>query len=344
MKEQLKKLSLGVALSEEETFLLFRQFVALSPPTDAQIGAYMFATADRLLSSAELVGAARAMREVMVPLNVPNAGQLLDTCGTGGSGLNAFNTSTVVALVVAAAGQKVVKHGNRASSSKSGSADVLQALGVRIDLSEQELLQCLEQTNFAFLFAPKHHPATKHVAKIRSELGVRTIFNYLGPLLNPARPQFQLLGVSSQAMVPILGEALRQLGLRQGEVRQGEIQRAMVVCGQDGLDEITLTGKTVVCEVRDGALSNYLFDPAEHGLSLHPPQVLQGGTPEETAAMTRRILAGEKCPLRDLVVLNAAAALRIAGLVKDIKQGIIHAGELIDSGKAAQTLDRLSKF
>lgn len=339
MKEQLKKLSLGVALSEEETFLLFRQFVAHPPPTDAQIGAYMFATADRLVSSAELVGAVRAMREVMIPLNVPSPSQLLDTCGTGGSGLNAFNTSTVVALVVASAGQKVVKGGNRAASSKSGSADVLQALGVRIDLSEQELLQCLEQTNFAFLFAPKHHPATKHVAKIRSELGIRTIFNYLGPLLNPARPQFQLLGVSSQAMVPILGEALRQLGMRQEGV-----QRAMVVCGQDGLDEITLTGKTLVCEVKDGALNNYLFDPVEHGLSLYPPKELQGGTPEETAAMTKRILAGEKFPLRDLVMLNAAAALHIAGVVSDIKQGIIHAGELIDSGKVAQTLNRLSSF
>lgn len=334
MKEILSLAAKGETLTEEQTYKLFESFLSNSDLSDAEIATYLLSSSKRLPATSELLGAAKSLRKHMLKVELdPNCQPLMDTCGTGGSGLSAFNTSSVVGLILAAAGVYVAKHGNRALTSKSGSADALEALGVKINLNPLQVKNCLQQTKFAFIFAPNFHPATKRVQLIRKELGVRTIFNFLGPLINPAEVKIQLLGVSNKQMLLPMAETLLGLGL----------ERAMVVCGEDGLDEITLTTKTTVYELKDEKITDYQLDPKTYGFSYAWPDQIQGFTPEESANFIRKMLKGEKSKRRDLVLLNAACGLYLAGKVSDINEGLILAAEILDSAKAAAVLESVIK-
>jgi anthranilate phosphoribosyltransferase len=259
---------------------------------------------------------------------------VVDTCGTGGDGAQTFNISTATALVVAGAGLTVAKHGNRSVSSKSGSADVLLALGVKIDASAERVADCINEVGIGFLFAPLYHGAMKHCAGPRQEMGIRTMLNLLGPLTNPAGATIQVLGVYESRLVALLGNVLMHLGS----------QHCFVVHGMDGLDEITLTGKTQISEAKVGILSNYLLDPEEFGLTRVSAKQLAGGTPQENAAITRDMLQGRKGPKRDIVCLNAAPALVAGRKASNLQEGFVLAGQAIDSGAAAEKLARLIAF
>jgi anthranilate phosphoribosyltransferase len=273
--------------------------------------------------------------EITSSLNGPlNDSGLLDTCGTGGSGLNTFNTSTAAAFVAAAAGQPVAKHGNRAATSACGSADVLRELGVNLELTITQLAECLAATNFCFFFAPNHHPATKRVQVIRRELGVRTIFNFLGPLSNPAGATRQLLGVSQLRMVVPMAEALRVLGARH----------ALVVRGEDGLDEISTTGPSLIAEVKDGEVSHYTISPEDFGLPCVSFAEIEGGLPRVAASRMRAVLEGERNAYSDLVALNAGAALYISGKAESIGDGVGLARTILSSKAALEVLENVIRF
>ena len=276
----------------------------------------------------EISGCAAAMREHAVPVRYE--GDLLEIVGTGGDNAGSFNISTTSALVVAAAGVKVAKHGNRAASSKCGTADCLEALGVNIDLSPAQCVSLLDKVGMCFFFAQKYHTSMKYVGAIRRELGFRTVFNILGPLTNPASPTYQLLGVYDELLVEPLARVLVSLGVKRG----------MVVYGQNKLDEISLCAPTTVCEFDGKTYEKYEICPEQFNLKRCRKEELDGGSPEENAAITRAILAGEKGAKRDAVLLNAGAALKIAGKASSIAEGIDRAAELIDSGKAAELLRR----
>ena len=333
MKEIFKKLSSGSSLSESETTLIFEGMMGSENQiSDAMIGAYLMATAGRLPTADELVGGAVALRKHMNKVELKHfnfEGGVVDTCGTGGSGLDTFSVSTASAFVVAGTGQKVAKHGNRASTSRSGSADVLEALGVKLDISSEQIASCIEKANFGFMFAPGHHPATKRVVGIRKELGFRTIFNFLGPLSNPAGAKAQVLGVSTREMCRPMADALSRLG----------VQRAMVVHGEDGLDEITLTGKSFVSEVNVKRITEYEMTPEDFGLKTVEFKDIAGDVPEKNAEKIHSILKGEKTPYRDLIILNAGAALFVAGKAETIKEGVAAAAVSIDSGWAREVLE-----
>ncbi len=276
----------------------------------------------------EISGCAAAMRDHAV--RVPHSMELMEIVGTGGDGAQSFNISTTSALVAAAGGVRVAKHGNRAASSKCGTADCLEALGVNIDQSPERCVELLETVGICFFFAQKYHTSMKYVGAIRRELGIRTVFNILGPLTNPAQPKMQLLGVYSEALVEPLARVLTSLG----------VSRGMVVYGQDKLDELSLSAPTSVCEFDGDDYRTYVVTPEAFGLARCRKEELVGGTPEENAAITRAILAGrERGPKRDTVLLNAGAALYIAGKAPSLAQGILLAGELIDSGAARQKLE-----
>ncbi|HEU4759295.1 MAG TPA: anthranilate phosphoribosyltransferase, partial [Dehalococcoidia bacterium] len=257
-------------------------------------------------------------------------GAVVDTCGTGGDAQGTFNVSTAAAFVAAAAGVRVAKHGNRAMSSECGSADVLEALGAKIDLSPEQVSQCIRECGIGFMFAQVFHPSMKHAAGPRREIGIRTVFNVLGPLTNPAGASAQLLGVARPELAPKMAAALQRLGVR----------RALVVHGEDGLDELSLSGPSTVHELREGRVRRYVVAPEEVGLKRAPLEALRGGSPEENASRLRRVLAGERGPLRDFVVLNAAAALLAAEAAPDLREGARLAEEAIDSGKARALLER----
>jgi anthranilate phosphoribosyltransferase len=334
MKEMLKKLVTGDELKEKETSQLFDLLLTEgSEVTDAQIGAYLALTSSREITSSELIGATKSLRNHMSKVDLPGL-ELADSCGTGGSGMNTFNTSTAVAFVVAASGQPVAKHGNRASTSKSGSADVLRALGINIELSPSEVAECIKKTNFGFMFAPLHHGATKRVQQIRRELGFRTIFNFLGPLANPAGAVFPLLGVSSRDYAPKMAEALLALGTK----------RAMVVHGADGLDEITLTGKTFVYEASNGKASAYQVCPEDFGLKSVSFSEIEGAEPEESAKQMISIFNGLENSKADLVAINAGALFYLSGKSRSIAEGVKLAKEVLASGKAKEVLDNVIKF
>jgi len=300
--------------------------------TPAQFGA--FVTALRLKGETvdEIIGLARTMRAKAVPVNVSEP--VVDTCGTGGDGSGTFNISTAAALVAAGAGLKVAKHGNRAMSSQCGSADVLEALGIKIDLGAEAVAQCLETVGIGFMFAPTFHPAMKYAAAPRREIGIRTVFNILGPLTNPAGAKAQVLGVADESLVEKLALALQGLGS----------SHAMVVHGEDGLDEITVTGKSRVCELKDGSLRSYSVSPEDFGLSQANSSDLMGGTASENADLLRRVLNGDLGPQRDAVLLNAGAVLLTGDKVATLEQGIALAKEVIDSGHARAKLEQLIKF
>lgn len=297
--------------------------------SEVQTAAFLIALRAKGETVPELVGLARTMRELATPVELDTVG-LVDTAGTGG-GPSTFNVSTTAALIAAGAGCAVAKHGNRSNTSRSGSADVLEALGVRIDLSPQAVANCIEQAGFGFIFAPAHHAAMKHVVPVRKELAVRTIFNFLGPLTNPAGAGRQLLGVSDRRYQETIAEALAGLGC----------EHAMVVAGEDGVDELTISGTSRVIEVVRGSTEEWHLSADEVGLQESPLEDLAGGSPEENAAMTRAVLAGEPGPRRDVSILNAGAAIYVAGEVDGLLEGVGAARDAVDSGAATRTLERL---
>jgi anthranilate phosphoribosyltransferase len=277
----------------------------------------------------ELVGLARTMRSLADRVDT-GRDDLVDTAGTGG-GPSTFNISTTAALIAAGAGCAVAKHGNRSATSSSGSADLLEALGVKIDLGPEQVARCIEDTGFGFMFAPRHHQATKHVVPVRKELAVRTIFNFLGPLTNPAGATRQLLGVSDRRYQETIAEALVGLGC----------ERALVVTAADGTDELTLWDENRVIEVRDGGTGEWFADPAELGLEPAPRTSVAGGSPEQNAEVTRRVLDGEKGAAADISIFNAGAAILASGAVSDLPEGIEQARAAVDSGTARGVLERL---
>ena len=277
----------------------------------------------------EIAGCAAAMRDNAVKLETNM--DVFELVGTGGDGANSFNISTTSAIIAASGGMKVAKHGNRAASSKSGTADCLEALGVNIDQSPEKCLELLEKANMCFFFAQKYHTSMKYVGAIRKELGFRTVFNILGPLTNPASPKMQLLGVYDEYLVKPLAEVLINLGVKRG----------MVVYGQDKLDEISLSSATTICEFKDGWFKTYEIKPEDFGFTRCTKDDLLGGTPEENAQITLSILNGEKSHKRNAVLLNAGAALYIGGKAESLENGIKLAENLIDTGKALETLNKL---
>ena len=295
--------------------------------TPAQLGAFLIALRLKGETVDEIAGMASVMREHALRVKID--GPLLDTCGTGGDGQGTFNVSTAAAFVAAGAGARIAKHGNRAMTSGSGSADILEALGARIDLSPEQVAECIERTGFGFMFAQVFHPAMKHAAGPRREIGVRTVFNILGPLTNPAGAQHQLLGVARPEIASKIAAALQRL----------DGKHVLVVHGGDGVDELSISVATTVHELRDGSLREYSVTPEDAGLPAAPADAIRGGTPQQNAAVLTSILHGERGPLRDVVVLNAGAALLAGEAVSDLKKGVLLAQESIDSGAASRKLE-----
>jgi anthranilate phosphoribosyltransferase len=295
--------------------------------TPAQVAAFLVALRMKGETVDEIAGLARVMREKSLHVDV--SGPLLDTCGTGGDASGSFNVSTAAAFVAAGAGARVAKHGNRAMTSGCGSADVLEALGGKIDLPPEGVAACIDRAGFGFMFAQVFHPAMKHVAPVRREIGVRTVFNVLGPLTNPAGAQRQVVGVPDAALADKLAQALLRLGA----------EHVLVVRGDDGLDEVSPSTTTQVFEIHDGAVMRRSVSPADAGLPMHPAASMRGSSPIDNAAVMRRVLSGEPGPLRDFTVLNAAAALVAADLAPNLKAAAGLAAGAIDSGAARERLD-----
>ena len=331
IKEAIVKIVSKQDLTYEEAYTVMNEIMS-GGTTATQNAAFLAALSTksaRAETAEEITGCATAMREKAIPVEAGD--DLFEIVGTGGDNAHSFNISTTAALVAAAGGMRVAKHGNRAASSRCGTADCLEALGVNIRQDPDMCRRLLDGAGMCFFFAQQYHTSMKYVGAIRKELGFRTVFNILGPLTNPGRPAMQLLGVYDEYLVQPLAQVLMNLGVRRG----------MVVYGQDKLDEISLSAPTTVCEFRDGWMKNYVITPEQFGISRCKKEDLVGGTPEENAEITRRILAGEKGPKRDTVLLNAGAALYIGGKADSFANGIALAAELIDSGKAAAVLDKL---
>jgi len=301
--------------------------------TQAQIAGFLVALRAKGETADEIAGCAEAMRDHVLPVQ-PKRADLVDTAGTGGDGKSTLNISTAAALVAAAAGAGVAKHGNRAASSQTGSADVLEALGFELELEPERIAQSIDDLGFGFMFAQAHHPAMKHAAPVRRELGTRTVFNVLGPLTNPARARAQVVGVYAESLVRPIAEALAQLGSR----------RAFVVHGAGGIDELSPVGPSVVCEVVDGGVRDRIISPEELGLVPCSIEELAGGAPDENAAAIRRVFSGEQGGPRDAIALNAAGAIAAAGHADDLREGLAIAQETLDSGAAAGRLDELVAF
>jgi len=347
IKEAIRKVVNKEDLTEQEAYLVFGGIMN-NEVTPVQIGAFLTALRVKGETVDEITGAARIMREKASKLRAgreavdideeevgPDLETILDTCGTGGSGINAFNISTAVAFVVAGCGVKVAKHGNRAASSQCGSADVLEELGVKLEVPNGISDRCLREINIAFLYAPLYHGAMKYAAGPRKEIGVRTIFNILGPLSNPASATCQVLGVYERALVRPISEVLNRLGTK----------RAFVVHGEDGLDEVTITGNTLVGEVSHGRVKKpYDISPRTFGLKKASLEDIRGGSAENNARIIQDVLSGsEKGPKRDIVLMNASVALVAAGKARDFKRGVRLAAESMDSGMASRKLKELIK-
>jgi anthranilate phosphoribosyltransferase len=326
----LSRLVAGASLSEADASEAMAAIMS-GEATPSQIAGFVVALRMKGETVDELTGFARAVRAVATPIAVE--GPLLDTCGTGGDGLGTFNISTLAAVVAAACGVRVAKHGNRSASSACGSADVLEALGVRVDLPPHEVAACIQEAGIGFLFAPVFHPSFRFAAVPRKELGVRTVFNVLGPLCNPAGATRQALGVADGELAPRMAEVLSRLG----------VERALVVHAADGMDELSTSGPSRVIEVSDGSRREYALDPAELGLARAPAEAVRGGGPPENAAIARRVLEGEPGPRRDIVLLNSAAALLAAGAAGGWADGLGLAAEAVDSGRAGQVLERWAR-
>ena len=298
----------------------------------AQLGAFLTALSMKSETGDEIAGLAEVMRAKA--LKVITDGPALDIVGTGGDGLNTFNISTAAALVTAAAGVRIAKHGNRAATGKCGSADVLEKLGVKIDLTPEQVAACIKQTGIGFMFAPNFHPAMKHAAGPRREMGIRTVFNILGPLTNPARVEYQVLGVPNLELAEKMTAALIQLGMRH----------AMVVYGFNGIDEFSVEGKSLYYEIKGQQVIMCEITPESLGLKRWPIEAIHGGTPEDNAVLIRRVFQGNRGPHRDAVILNAASGLLTSEKVACWEDGVIMAGEVIDSGKASQKLQQMVEY
>jgi len=301
--------------------------------TDAQIGGFLVGLRMKGETVDEIAAAARVMRELVTPVKV-GAEHLIDVVGTGGDGSGTFNISTTSAFVVAAAGGQVAKHGNRSVSSKSGAADLLEAAGVNLELTPEQVSQCIEQVGVGFMFAPKHHSAMKHAIGPRKEMGVRTIFNVLGPLTNPAGATHQLLGVYSDQLVEPLAQVMKQLGSKH----------VLVVHSLDGMDEISIGAPTLVAELKDGEIESYMIQPENYGLHRENLADLQVDDVQESLTLVKKVLSGEHCAARDIVLLNAGAAIYAADLVDSLEAGVKRATEVIDNGEAAAKLDALASL
>jgi len=322
----LSKISAGTSLTRDEAATAMR-LVMSGEATPGQVGGLLMGLRTKGETVQEIEGLAATMLEFANPVGAPMP--VVDTCGTGGDRSGTFNISTVAAIVVAGAGVPVAKHGNRAASSICGSADLLEALGVRIDLDRDGVERCLGDAGIAFIFAPVFHPAMGHAALVRRELRVPTVFNFLGPLTNPARPFAQVVGVSDERMLPLLAEVFARRGTR------ARLFRAL-----DGLDELTTTGPSLVYDVEDGGLRESVLDPADVGLPRSDVMQLRGGDPETSAAIALAVLRGEPGPRRDVVLLNAAAALEVSGNASSLAEGLSMAAASIDSGAATDALVR----
>lgn len=329
IKEAIEKIVEKKDLTYDEAYDVMNEIMSgeTSPTQNAAFLAALSTKSTRAETISEIAGCAEAMRSHAT--KVPAGPGVFEIVGTGGDHSNSFNISTTSALVAAAGGMKVTKHGNRAASSRSGSADVLEALGVNIDQSPEMCLQLLDEVGICFFFAQRYHTSMKHVGAIRRELGFRTVFNILGPLTNPASPTLQLLGVYDEYLVQPLAQVLSTLG----------VERGMVVYGQDCLDEISMCAPTTVCELRDGWYRTFTIQPEDFGLERCTKEDLVGGSPEENAQITRQILSGSPGPKRGAVLLNAGASLYIGGKATTMLDGIRMAEQLIDSGKALDTLE-----
>ena len=330
MIDSIAKLVRRESLTEDEAAATF-EVIMRGDATPVQIAGLLVALRMKGETVDEITGFARTARAMATPIRVDGA--LLDTCGTGGDGLSTFNISTLAAIVAAACGARVAKHGNRAASSMCGSADVLEQLGVKVDLAPEGVAHCIDEAGIGFLFAPIFHPSFRFAGVPRRELALRTVFNVLGPLCNPAGAKYQALGVADGTLAPKMADVLQRLG----------VERAIVFHAGDGMDELSVSSPSLVIEI-DGRRKEYELDPAELGLAHAPLETMRGGGPEENARLAREVLAGADGPRRDVVLLNASAALRAAGIARDWKEGIGAAGDAIDSGRAGDVLLRWAKI
>ena len=328
IRESIDTVVSGQSLSMEDASLVMREIME-GEATPAQLGAFLTALALKGETTQEIAGMAKVMREMALQVKVD--GELIDTVGTGGDGKNTFNISTATAFVAAGAGLKVAKHGNRAASGSCGSADVLEALGVQIELSPEAVAQCVNEVGVGFMFAPAFHPAMRYAGPVRREIGIRTVFNILGPLTNPAGAQTQLLGVAFPELGGIMAEVLGFLGSHH----------AMIVHGHGGLDEISLSGDTSVWEVRGGEVEEWTLHVEDTGLPETPIEAIRGGTKEENAATMRRVFQGEQGPVRDMVLLNSAGVLMVGDKAGSIRKGVEMSAGIIDSGAALAKLDQM---
>ena len=334
-KNTLEQVLSGRDLSHADMLAIMQQ-VMVGELTPAQISALVIALRIKGESVDEITAAATVKRELSTKVEIADNAHLIDTCGTGGDGIQTFNVSTASAFVAAAAGAKVAKHGGRSVSSTCGSADVLEALGVNVHLTPEQVAKCVDEIGIGFMFAPNHHSAMKYAAPVRRELGVRTIFNLLGPLTNPASAKRQVMGVFSQDLTLKLVKVLQNLGS----------EHVLVVHGTDGMDEISFTGDTFVAELKDGKISEYTLNPAQFGLKLHALKSIRVENAQQSKAMILDVLngkssAGKNSAARDIVLLNAGAAIYVAGLQANIRTGIEHAAKVIDSGEALAKLEAL---
>ncbi len=332
IRSVIKKLLLKENLTEKEIMNVMN-FIMEGNATQSEIGDFLTVLKFKGETAEEITGCAKVMREKAekVKHNLPYC---IDTCGTGGDGANTFNISTAASLVAAAAGAKIAKHGNRAMSSRSGSADVLEALGVNIILSPEQAGKCIEEVGIGFMFAQLFHKSMKYAASVRKELGIRTVFNLLGPLTNPADAKGQIIGVFDGSLTTVMAETLQKLGT----------ERALVVHGCDGLDEITTTAPTKISELRNGIIKEYFLDASEFGIPRAVPSDLSGGDAVFNAGIIRSVLAGEKGARRDIVLINAAAALYVAKVTDNLKEGMTIAAEMLDTGRAVSKLNELREY
>ncbi|HOW89516.1 MAG TPA: anthranilate phosphoribosyltransferase [Elusimicrobiales bacterium] len=332
MKTILKTLLEGRSLARSEAARAMRLIMSGTPAPE-QIAAFLAALSAKGETAEEIAGLVETMREHAVRVHARRR-DLLDNCGTGGDQSGTFNISTAASLVLAAAGAAVAKHGNRSVSSSCGSADILEHLGVPVRLGPEAAARSIDTLNFAFLFAPLYHPSLKHAGPVRKAIGVRTVFNLLGPLANPAGVKRQVVGVYDRKFHRPLAEVLRGLGTEE----------AMIVTGESGVDEISLSGETAVTHLKDGDISVFSIKPEDFGLERKAPEAVSGGSVPANAAILTELFSGKKGPYRDVVALNAAAGFWVSGIEKDMKNGIALAGRILDSGKAAGLLDRLRDF
>lgn len=331
LQAAIRKLAFSDSLTAAESAAAFG-VVMRGEATAAQAGALLMGLRVKGETAEEVAGAARALREAMVRLEADRSHELVDTCGTGGGAVTTFNISTAAALVAAGAGVRIAKHGNRSFTSRCGSADVLEALGVSIDIPAEKMSSTLASAGIVFMFAPLMHPAMRHIGPVRRELAIPTVMNIVGPLANPAGASRQVVGVADPGRVPLIASALAALGTHH----------ALVVHGEPGLDEISPLGRTRVLEIRDGAISEWMIDPADHGCAATDPAELAGGGPDDNARIISEVLTGGANPgARDAVALNAGAALYVAGIAPDFATGVKRARECLASGEGMAALERL---